>query len=434
MRRDRAIARTAIRDLAPVHLGALGLGVLIALPQLQRFAKHATIDAWPLMALPIAALWGGIVVGGGSRAHFVHLFARPVLRLRVLAWRWLVLFAGLAIIGAAFELGLLHAGRRGPEPSTILLATLLASAFGAQGGAFAHREAPALGAALVLGATFVLPGQVALQAERITSTRVVETLGWAVLLPIALAFAAAAWPVVWMWSRDLPARGWHGTTRAILSSLVATLVCFLVVVWPTLAWVRHPERGELLGVVAVTPEGPIVATGTRGRDGERDVVDGLVVVAPDGQRTTMWNRHEEAPDSTVWRIAVPERWGSEPQDTVWIRLVDGVEPDATHPIYDVALEVGIEAEVPVDATAFADDRHFAEFDAVYGPVGRWNLGVHGGTMVLRDLVAPRQGFIRSLRAWEIGDPRSNYAVGDGCIWGIDATGDLFMLRIPWEER
>ena len=84
MRRDRAIARTAIRDLAPVHLGALGLGVLIALPQLDTRLTWGG-DPWPFVAIPSAAVWAGIMIGGTKRATFVHMLARPVSRSRWLA-------------------------------------------------------------------------------------------------------------------------------------------------------------------------------------------------------------------------------------------------------------------------------------------------------------------------------------------------------------
>ena len=151
--RDAAIIRVTLRELAPLFFGTLAVGLLVAMWSLDhgRPAREQLSNTWPLAVIPCAALWGGLSVGGGGRMSLVHWLARPVSRLRVLAWRWGLLLAGLALVAMPlWWIGLNHFGR-GPGLWSIAVATLAASAWGAQGAALSDREPAALAAALALG-------------------------------------------------------------------------------------------------------------------------------------------------------------------------------------------------------------------------------------------------------------------------------------------
>ena len=196
--RDAAIVRMTLRELAPLHLGALAIGMLVAMSQLDDFRELSeSPNTWPLCVLPAAALWGGLTIGGGTKASLVHLLARPVSRLRVLAWRWGLLLAGLAIVALPLWWIGLHQCGRGPGLWSLAITTLLASTFGAQGGALSERESYAIAGALLLGGALVLPVQLAIEAEQTTWTRMNSALGWWWLVPLVAAFALQTAPVGW---------------------------------------------------------------------------------------------------------------------------------------------------------------------------------------------------------------------------------------------
>lgn len=424
MQRDRAIARMAIRELAPVHLGALGLGIAVAIFGDEPSFGVAGRDTWPLLVLPVAASWGGMIIGGGSRDTLVHLLARPVSRLRVLAWRWLVLLVGLACVAGVLGWMLVVDPVEGPDLDAILVLTLLGSAFGAQGAALMRNESFGMGAAIALAGVLVLPLQLTIDANRLSWARVSGALGWSAIVPGMIVFAITAVPVAHAWSRALPARTTQDVLRVLATGLVSSLAIILLVGIPIFHFAAQPERGELLGVVAVSPEGPLVATGTRGTDGDRDVVDGIVRIALDGTRTSLWDRLSEGPDATVWRIGVPERWDPfGTPDTVELEIVEGSEPSATHRPYFVSLQTEIVARLPRDALLHVGERNAYQAGATYDlPDGRLLTVSSGSYWIGRH--AQKRKSMGFLRTWEIGRPRSNHAVGPDGVWLIDADGSL----------
>jgi hypothetical protein len=436
--RDAAIVRATLRELAPLLLGALAVGLLIAMSSLKDIRDVSeSPNTWPLCVLPVAALWGGLAIGG-TKASLVHLFARPVSRLRVLAWRWGLLLAGLAIVALPLWWIGLHQIARGPGPWSIAIATVLASAFGAQGATLSEREPNALAGALLLGGALVLPMQLSLQAEQITWTRLNDTMGWLWLVPLALALAVLAIPVVWSWSRELPVRSGQSGARTVLASLAGSLVLGTAVLGPMTGWVAAPERGELLAVIAMSGEGLVVATGTRGEDGERDVVDGLVVIDDNGERRTIWDRSIDAPDTTVWFIAVPDFNASPIDDTIHIAVVDGPEPSAEHPLRDLPLAIEIVGERPNPAALHAAQRQYGDrWDAAYGIDDAPLVLVRGNSLSVVDLSAavPSIRQLPSIRATEITfQRRAGLAIADGRIWAVLYDGSLWSAPVPWEAQ
>jgi hypothetical protein len=438
--RDAAIVRATLRELGPLLLGTLAVGLLVALSSLKDVREMSdSPNTWPLCVLPVAALFGGLAVGGGTKTNLVHLLSRPVSRLRVLAWRWGLLLVGLAILAIPLWSIGLNQFARGPGLWSIAIATVLASAFGAQGATVSDREANALAGALMLGGALVLPMQLSLQAEQITWTRLNDTMGWLWLVPLSLALVVLAAPVAWSWSRELPVRGVQSGARTVLASLVGSLVLVTAVLSPMTSWVAAPERGQLLAVVAMSSDGLVVATGTRGEDGERDVVDGLVVIDANEERRTIWDRSIEAPDTTVWFIAVPEITIASPfDDTIHIAVVDGPEPSAEHPLRDIPLAIEIVGERPNPAALDAAHREFRQtWDAAYGSEEAPLVVVQGHSLSIVDLTAavPRIRQLPAIRATEITfDRRAGFAIADGRIWAVLYNGSLWSAPVPWEAQ
>ncbi|HET6585457.1 MAG TPA: hypothetical protein VFG69_18490 [Nannocystaceae bacterium] len=428
--RDAAIVRATLRELAPLLFGTLGLGVLIALAQLDTRSIRSSIgtNTWPLTVLPLAALWGGLAIGGGSRATLVHLLARPVARLRILAWRWAVLLGGLAVVALPLLwIGLYQHGR-GPSLEAIAAVTVLMSIFGAQGGALSDRELYSLGGAMMLGSALLLPVQLGMEAQQITWTRADETLDWGWLVPLAIASVLSTIPVLAMWRRALPVRGVEAGARLVLTSLAASLVVAVAVAWPTITWLSAPERGQLLAVVAVAEGRPIVATGTRGEDGERDVVDALVRIDADGERHVVWDRREEGENLTVWHVALPGvKSDGALDDTIEMNVVDGPEPDPSHPLATLELPVDLEVEHP---------REGDDFSSTYGPADARQIVVYGNQVFHGKFIdrGPRRSRpVISIRPSEIPSTRQGaHAVGAGRIWAVSEAGELWSAPVPSE--
>lgn len=435
--RDAAIVRATLRELLPLWLGTLAIGFVVEMATLETRDVPGSPNTWPLVVLPIAGLWGGLSISGGSRTSLTYLLARPVSRVRVLAWRWVLLLAGLGLVALPLWWTGQHVVGGGPGLWTIVSTTLLASAFGAQGSALSDREPMALSAAVMLGAAFVLPVQVALQSQHLSWTRVDEALGWSWLAPVAGGFLLLASPVAWTWARVLPARGREAGVRVVLASLAASLSFVAVAAWPMVRWVGAPVRGQLLAVVAATHEGPIVATGTRGEEGKRDIVDGLVVIDGDGNRRTIWDRHAAAPpNTTVWRFDVPEiKESSAHDDTIVIGLVDGPEPDSLHSVYDVILEVDIVAERRNPAALHGLDLTWygeGSWGAAYGSVRGTVLGARNNVLYVVDLENEEFRELQRIRASEIRPSLvGGFAAAHGRVWAVIEAGRLWSAPLPW---
>ncbi len=435
--RDLAIIRATLRELAPLLFGALAIGLVIALTSLKDVRPEA-IDrwnTWPLCVMPVAALWGGLALTG-SRSTLVHLLARPVARERLLAWRLAVLLVGLAVVALPLWWIGSHQFANAPSVATIAVATVLAALFGAQGATFTEREPTALACALVLAAPLVLPVQLALESERMTWSRVHGSLGWWLIVPLAAAATLHAVPLVRSWRLGLPVRSVAVATKTVFASLVATLVIVFAIVRPILTWLGAPERGELITVVAATSDGVIVATGTRGGDdGDRDVVDGLVVIRDDGTRRVLWNRREEAPDETVWKIAVPElSFRGWLDDTIQLDMIGGLEPDSR-----TATNA---TEVPADIIAQGWDQALVEVtrhehgehccDIVFGDDNGHRVAIRGN--VVTTLAPGQRSFhhLQTVRSSEVTFQRWNgVAVARGRMWGVAHDGTLWTTRMPW---
>jgi len=438
--RDAAIIRVTLRELAPLFFGTLAVGLLVAMWSLdgKRPITEATASTWPLTVIPCAALWGGLSVGGGGRMSLVHWLARPVSRLRVLAWRWGLLLAGLALVAVPLWWIGLHEYGRGPGLWSIAVATLAASAFGAQGAALCDREPAALAAALALGVPLLLPTQLQLEATQLSWTRVHATLGWAWLVPLVVGFAVLAAPVAWAWARSLPVRGSDASLRTTIISLVGSLLVVACVVTPMFRFVAAPHRGELLAVVAKADEGVVVITGTRGESGVREVADGLVLIDAHGERRTIWDRRAQAPDATVWRVYAPEFTEANPTaEGIRMALVEGAELSADSPMYEIEVPLAI-AGAPRNKAALAAlarTRFGPDFAAAYGPPdGPW-VTLLGNALDFRD--ASMNDYHspdwRALASSEIAyGVGRNLAIAEGRVWAVLHDGTLWSASVPWE--
>lgn len=432
--RDRAIVRATVRELGPLWLGTLGVGVLVALVTADgRAADPGAVNTWPLVTLPIAALWGGLAVGGGTRERLVHLLSRPVPRLRTLAWRWGVLLLGLGMLAAPlWWLGLGQLDR-GPSLGTIATATVLATVFGAQGAAVSDREPIALAVALMLGSALLAPVELTLEVTRVSWARVASALGSGGWPVVAVTGVVLALPVVWVWATALPVRGAPTASRTVLASLGASIACYLFVALPFLRWTAHPLRGELIAVIAATEDGPVVATGTLGRDGERDFVDGLVSINPAGERHLLWNRRDAAPDATLWHAAAQADFSG-----LRLQLVDGLEPRPTDPGYEVVLPVALVGEPPnpVALELIRIHRPRRGWDQAHGRVDAPFVAIHGNEVFGVDLSRP-PGLTTVLdraRPSDIPVRRGGYAVAHGSVWVVRADGMLHRTSLPEASR
>lgn len=435
--RDLAIARATLRELAPLLFGALAIGLLIALASLSDVRDHVSEspNTWPLCVLPIAGLFGGLGLTG-SRATLVHALVRPVARTRLVGWRLGILFVGLVLVGLPLWWLGRHQFANSPSLASIAIVGVLAIAFGAQGSTLSEREPNALAATSMLATALLFPVQTMIEADRLSWARVYEALGAFVVVPIAAATALLVVPVFHAWHDALPLRSPRQGARTVLMSLVASLAVTFGLVRPTLSWVGQPERGELLMVVAMSGDGLLVATGTRGRDGDRDVVDGLVVIGNDGERRTLWDRRREEPDATVWTMTVPELSIASPfDDLVVLGVVDGPEHDAEHPLRAVEVHteiVGYGAD-PTLLKAVTDPEDPC-CDAVYGELDGPLLAVRGNVLKTRAPGQPVWRSVQTLRATEVrGQRMSGYAVADGRVWAVNERGVLWSARLPWEE-
>ncbi len=310
--RDRAVVWAALRELAPMlGLAVVIGGVVLSFEHGRDFGFGRSSRG--LIGVPLAALWGGVALGGSSPAAALHLMVRPVGRLRLLALRvlalWLVLLvAGFLLLVAG---GFFWSG--GPSLAGIVLATVFATGVGAQAGVSTQRETVALGASLLLLAGHLGPVHLAIDAAGLSWDRVMVFAGVELVPAVAIVVIAVFAPVCVAWRRWWPRGGHRIMIRSLGLSLVAGGLGVPLGATPVLLAVAQPEHGELLAIVGQDDAGIWVATGTRGPGGD-DLVDGVVAIALDGRRTTVWDRRASHAD---WRV---ESFEMEPGDVTRLKV------------------------------------------------------------------------------------------------------------------
>jgi hypothetical protein len=436
--RELAIVRATLLELALLLLGALAIGLLVALTSLgDPLDGNGDPNTGPLLVLPFVAFWGGLTIAGTSRAALVHLISRPIPRLRVLVLRWSVLLLGLA----AIALPLLWIGTQqasgGPSVAAIAALTLIASAFGAQGSSIAEREAFALAAAILLSGATVVSVQLQIGAAQLSASRLDQVLGPHLVWLSVVGFAVFAAPVAWSWSRALPLRSPRSAATTLLLSLLATLAFAAGIVRPALSWVSRPEHGELLTVVAATPDGIVVTAGSRGSDGRRDVCDGLLLIRDDGRRVTIWDRRVEAPSSVIWWVTGPDDFEEGViEGLIAIELVDGVERVAGHEVRSVRIPmevIGEPSSARNRATILAMGL-YPSVDAVFGPdEGPW-LVVLANTTVRFEGGQQARGPTFVAHGSEIQPARGHgFTVAGDRLWYVAVDGSLASVEVPWKD-
>ena len=224
MRRAWPFVRAAASELALV--GALAIAGGLAL-----LAADRGSSTRPLIAVAVAALWGGVVVGGGGRTALAHLLTRPIDRGSLLAYR--VATLGVVLLGAAIVVhGIgeaVGAHAMAPPLSMMFVLVGICSVSGVLAGALAHDETHALGAAFIGAAVGLVPVAMLGSALRLEWSQMVATLGpweW----PFAIAIVASALlPIVGVWSTTP-----HRTTKAFIRGTAGAVA--VVVVQFLLGW------------------------------------------------------------------------------------------------------------------------------------------------------------------------------------------------------
>ncbi|MCR9162520.1 MAG: hypothetical protein ACE37F_19215 [Nannocystaceae bacterium] len=275
---DRAIARQALRETAPLAL--LGVALCGAL-ELQWTKSFVAIDipigsTWPLSIVAALAAWAGIAVFGELRDTLAHALARPLSRGRLLAVRTVVPIAVLTVVALVFH-ALAGPFDSGPPFALMVGFAGLAFGIGAFAGASTSTETAAVGATLVGVALCVAPVVLVFEFYAVSWASIDSALGpW--LWPAALLGAlGTVWPTWWVVG-TMPIRSPRRIAAGVGALALFELLSVVLVWRPVAAEATSSVHGQMIAIDGVLGGPRVVFTsqGTR--------VDGVYVDEDDTRR------------------------------------------------------------------------------------------------------------------------------------------------------
>jgi hypothetical protein len=311
--REWALVRLSLRELSYLPWVALG-GAMLTLLGLSGVVpvtaggvapSHATptgdAAGWALAGMFPAALWGGMVASGPSSV--MHLLARPISRVRIIAVRLLVTVVvlaacGLLVVVAGRSLTIHDMVPLSVSEQAVMLCYAVAS--GAVARCLRADEPFAVGVAVLLLAFSSVGVWLVTSFAGVSLARSFQTLGWATLPVCALVFVTAVAPLLRHWARFVPLEG-RWVLGQCAGAYLGVLVLHSLVIWyPVAVSATLPANASPTAVLGRAPDGRLwLATGERPawaanvapskRSRVSTTVDGLLLVDEHGEtRVTGW--------------------------------------------------------------------------------------------------------------------------------------------------